>query len=129
MGIVDLARRYHATLESLALQTRHVVQVVSGHPNDNDTKANSAGSIQAIYVSGGQAVSGGVMVQLMADACGVPVVLPDHDLGPSPVVLGAAMLGRYAAEMSEAGGRSDERGERLWRIMVRAEFWCCRLGF
>ena len=104
---------------------------MSGHPNDNsddDAKASSAGSIREIYVSGGQAVSGGVIVQLMADACGVPVVLPDHDLGPSPVVLGAAMLGRYAAEMSEAGGRSDERGERLWRIMVRVESWCCRRG-
>ena len=77
-------------------------------------------------MSGGQAVNGGMMVQLMADACGVPVVLPDRDLGPSPVVLGAAMLGRYAAEMTEAGGRNDERGERLWQIMVRVEFWCHR---
>jgi ribulose kinase len=59
-----------------------------------------------------------MMVQLMADVCGLPVVLSD-EVNAGSVVLGAAMLGRYAAEVKEGGTRNDEQGERLWQIMVR----------
>jgi len=41
-------------------------------------------------------------VQLLADVCGIPVILPglDDSGGGSSVVLGAAMLGRFAAEVT-----------------------------
>jgi sugar (pentulose or hexulose) kinase len=58
-----------------------------------------------------------MMVQLMADACGLPVILSD-EANAGSVVLGAAMLGRYAAEVKEGGG-DNKRGERFWQIMVR----------
>jgi ribulose kinase len=57
-----------------------------------------------------------MMVQLMADACGLPVVLSDETNAGS-VVLGAAMLGRYAAEVQD--GKREKGGEKLWQIMVR----------
>lgn len=93
------------------------------------------------YISGGQAKNA-PLVQLLADVCNVGVVLP-HD-GDTAVVLGAAMLGRFAHEVTrelqakhaqdgksvEVGEavlktqqdveRESERfGERLWHIMVR----------
>jgi glycerol kinase len=138
-SVHDLARRYYATLEALALQTRHIVEVMSQDNNDKGSKRvghscldipeqishESERTIHAIHLSGGQAVSGGMMVQLIADACGVPVVLPDT----APVVLGAAMLGRYAADMKASRKGSDQQEERLWQIMVRWQaliFWICQ---
>ncbi|KAJ7638433.1 Pentulose kinase [Roridomyces roridus] len=100
----DLARKYYLTLESIALQTRHIVDSL-----------NAAGhEITSIYMSGGQAKNSRLM-QLFADTCGMPVVLPFDHAGA--VVLGAAMLGRFAAEVE---GEMDEKtsGEALWRIMV-----------
>ena len=49
------------------------------------------------------------MMQLFADTCSIPVVLPTN--GGEAVVLGAAMLGRVASE----GVRT---AEDMWRIMV-----------
>lgn len=77
-------------------------------------------------MSGGQAKNRALM-QLMADVCGMGVVVPKGQQGKvggeegggvvDRVVLGAAMLGRYADETSK-GGR-DSQAERLWGIMVR----------
>ncbi|KAJ7667593.1 hypothetical protein DFH06DRAFT_1280541 [Mycena polygramma] len=91
---------------AIALQTRHIVDTL-----------NAAGhTITSIYMSGGQAMNRALM-QLFADTCGMPVVLPFEHSGA--VVRGAAMLGRFAAE---AHGRpamgETEQGEMLWRIMV-----------
>ncbi|KAJ6516316.1 Pentulose kinase [Mycena sanguinolenta] len=110
-SINDLARKYLATLQAIALQTRHIV----------DTLNEAGHQIRAIYVSGGQATNKGLM-QSLADVCGVPVVLP-VDYGGA-VVRGAAVLGRFAAEVAGAqkvkeGGMGErEQDEMLWRIMV-----------
>ncbi|KAJ7477167.1 hypothetical protein B0H11DRAFT_2030012 [Mycena galericulata] len=95
----DLARKYYLTLEAIALQTRHI-----GH------------SITTIYMSGGQAKNL-LLMQLFADTCGMPIVLPFEHSGA--VVLGAAMLGRFAAETQRKPALDEkEQGEVLWGIMV-----------
>ena len=66
-------------------------------------------------MSGGLARNAELM-QLFADVCSMPVVLP-QDSG-SAVVLGAAMLGRFAAEAGSKG--KEGQAERLWDIMVSA---------
>lgn len=102
----DLARKFNLTLEAIALQTRHIVDSM-----------NAAGhAITAIYMSGGQAKNAALM-QLLADCCGMPVVLPAES--GAAVVLGAAMLGRFAAEAGRTGKMSgEEQSEKLWSIMV-----------
>ncbi|CAA7269013.1 unnamed protein product [Cyclocybe aegerita] len=106
----DLAKKYHATLLAIALQTRHIIDTLNG----------AGHHISAIYMSGGQAKNAGLM-QLFADVCGMPVVLP-RDSGGA-VVLGAAMLGRLAVEFAQGEGGSrgklkEGQAERLWGIMV-----------
>ncbi|KAF5372004.1 hypothetical protein D9615_008106 [Tricholomella constricta] len=126
-GLNDLARKYNVTLEAIALQTRHIVDQMNakGH------------RITSIYMSGGQAKNLALM-RLFANTCGMPVVLPFEHSGA--VVLGAAMLGRFAAEVSESSAREEaeaeaegvgaetyiapcklsgeEQGNLLWKIMV-----------
>jgi len=91
-------------LESIALQTRHIIAVL-----------NSRGhSISSIYMSGGQSKNL-ILMQLFADVCDMPVVLPqDH---AAAVVRGAAILGRFAAE---GGGKGDQvdQAKALWNVMV-----------
>jgi ribulose kinase len=84
---------------------------------------NSQGHhITCIYMSGGQAKNRALM-QLMADVGGMGIVLPTNDSEGKkaggvfdPVVLGAAMLGRYA-DAGSNGGREGQ-AEKLWGIMV-----------
>ncbi|KAG1902838.1 uncharacterized protein F5891DRAFT_1021390 [Suillus fuscotomentosus] len=97
-SIADLARKYYLTLEAIALQTRHIIDVLNAAGHD----------ITSLYLSGGQ-VKNVVIMQLFADTCGIPVILPRSY--SEAVVLGAAMLGRIAAE-----GAKD--GEDMWKIMV-----------
>ena len=87
-SLSDLALKFNVTLEAIALQTRHIV----------DTLNANGHSIQEICISGGQAKNA-PLVQLIADVCGIPVILPGLDGGTS-VVIGAAMLGRFAAEVT-----------------------------
>jgi len=107
-GLHDLARKYNLTLEAIALQTRHIID-----------EMNSKGhSITSIYMSGSQAKNL-PMMQLFADTCGMSVVLPFDEGGAVP--LGAAMLGRYAADVAQTGVShmsEDEQGQLLWKIMV-----------
>ncbi|KAF8883452.1 FGGY family of carbohydrate kinase [Infundibulicybe gibba] len=108
-GLPDLARKYYATLESISLQTRHIIDTL-----------NAAGHhITSIYMSGGQAKNL-LLMQLFADVCGMPVVLPAED--SAAVVLGAAMLGRFAAEMQtqvqETRWTAEAQAQALWNIMV-----------
>ena len=77
--------------------------------------------------AGGQAANTKLM-QLFADTCNIPVILPFSS--NAAVVLGSAMLARFAAEVHELqGGKelktqqdvdrvSDAHRERLWNIMV-----------
>lgn len=59
------------------------------------------------------------LMQLIANTCSVPVILPHSP--SAAVVLGAAMLGRFAAEVSALGRElsNDEQRRKLWSIMVR----------
>ncbi|KAI6046497.1 hypothetical protein EDC04DRAFT_2864704 [Pisolithus marmoratus] len=97
-SINDLARKYYLTLEAISLQTRHIVSSLNAAGHD----------VTSIYISGGQAKNA-TMMQLFADTCGIPVVLPMN--GGEAVVLGAAMLGRVASE-------GLTRAEDMWRVMV-----------
>ncbi|PPQ94200.1 hypothetical protein CVT25_006854 [Psilocybe cyanescens] len=99
----DLAKKYHATLMAIALQTRHII----------DTLNNSGHQITSIFMSGGQAQNRPLM-QLFADVCGMPVVLPANS--DQAVGLGAAMLGRLAAEYGGSGKEGQAR--KLWNVMV-----------
>lgn len=111
-GLNDLARKYNITLESIALQTRHIIDELNGNGH----------SITSIYMSGGQAKNRELM-QLFANVCQMPVVLPAED--GTAVVLGAAMLGRLAAEADAKGSKvkemtGEQQAQLLWKIMV-----CC----
>ncbi len=128
-GVSDLALRYFATLEAIALQTRHIV-------DEMNTKGHK---INSIYMSGGQ-VKNPTFMQMISDACGVPVQLP-HSSSAS-VVAGSAILGKFAADVSnpeksgakgqyaprnavkittqeEAEKASFEHKDHLWDLMVR----------
>ncbi|KAF9242914.1 hypothetical protein BU15DRAFT_60201 [Melanogaster broomeanus] len=97
-SVADLSRKYYLALEAIALQTRHIIESmnIAGH------------DITSLYLSGGQARNT-VLMQLFADTCEIPVVLPaSHS---EAVVLGAAMLARIAAEKVTAA-------EQMWKIMV-----------
>ncbi|KAJ3536076.1 hypothetical protein NM688_g6884 [Phlebia brevispora] len=104
-GLSDLARKFNVTLEAIALQTRHIVDEMNakGH------------SIESIYMSGGQAKNIPLM-QLFANTCNMPVVLPKSS--GAAVVLGAAMLGRFAAELEPDTGDIEAECEARWKIMV-----------
>ncbi|KDN47232.1 hypothetical protein RSAG8_03711, partial [Rhizoctonia solani AG-8 WAC10335] len=117
-GLGDLALKFSVTLEAIALQTRHIVETMNARGH----------TVRSIFMSGGQAANAKLM-QLFADTIGVPVVLPQSH--SAAVVLGAAMLGRFAAEvvaMDSASGSyaeqkaaeeaSEKTKEDLWKIMV-----------
>ncbi|KAK0544139.1 hypothetical protein OC846_005617 [Tilletia horrida] len=96
-NLSDLALKYHATLEAIALQTRHILHEMNrkGH------------KINSIYMSGGQ-VKNPDLMQLISDVCGVPVALPfSHS---ASVVAGSAILGRFAANVA----KPEDEGEALW---------------
>jgi len=103
-GLGDLARKFNLTLEAIALQTRHIVDEMNakGH------------QIQSLYMSGGQAKNIPLMT-LFANTCQIPVVLPANS--GAAVVLGAAMLGRFAAEAKKTVG-VQAQANVLWEIMV-----------
>ena len=94
-------------MEAIALQTRHIV----------DQMNDKGHSITSIYMSGGQAKNA-MLMQLFADTCNMPVVLPENS--GAAVVLGAAMLGRFAAEAAAQTEKlaREKRGQALWDIMV-----------
>jgi sugar (pentulose or hexulose) kinase len=102
-SLSDLAHKYNITMEAIALQTRHIIEEMNVNGHD----------IRSMYVSGGGQARNVRLMSLLAKTCGIPVVLPSS-AGPGAVVLGAAMLGRSAAEVMPEG-----QGEMLWKIMVR----------
>jgi len=119
----DLARRYVLTLEAISLQTRHIVEEMNakGHV------------INAIYLSGGGQARNRIFAQLLADTCGMRVQMPTE--ASASVVLGSALLGRLASEVTQAEtgaprapapvlpGQADvdrvgmQFENRLWHIM------------
>jgi ribulose kinase len=112
--LLDLARKFHLTLEAIALQTRHIVDEMNAHGH----------AVRSIYVSGSQAKNRALMA-LLANCCNMPVVLPPRP--GAAVVLGAAMLGRFAAEAGQRGHMSNnEQAEALWKSMVSDfHLLCC----
>ncbi|KAF8259141.1 Pentulose kinase [Lactarius quietus] len=96
----DLARKYALALEAVTLQTRHII----------DGLNNAGHSVRALYLSGSQAQNMALM-RLLANTCNMPVMLP-HSHSTS-VVLGAAMLGRFAAIRD----RLLDPAKALWDIM------------
>lgn len=116
-GLNDLALKFHVTLEAIALQTRHILEEMNGKGH----------KINSIYMSGSQAKNKPLMT-LLATVCNVHVVIP-----PDPsaaVVVGAAMLGRCAADIAqhrknapiEIQKQAEEAAldakTELWEIMV-----------
>ncbi|GJJ07740.1 hypothetical protein Clacol_001945 [Clathrus columnatus] len=106
-SISDLARKFNVALEAISLQTRHILDEMRIHGHD----------IRGIYMSGSQAKNTALM-QLMSNTCNVPVIIPHS--ASATVVLGAAMLGRFAAEVSILKQKPNEQESRqqLWNIMV-----------
>ncbi|KAI8936878.1 hypothetical protein NX059_006115 [Plenodomus lindquistii] len=96
-----LALYYYATMEFIALQTHQIVSAMnaSGHV------------ISSIFMSGSQCQNG-LLMQLMATACDMPVLIPRYV--HAAVVHGAAMLGAKAASTDK-----DGNSEPLWDIMDR----------
>lgn len=130
-SIHDLARKFNLTLEvrfslsccclrltcqAIALQTRHIVDEMNANGH----------VIDSIYMSGSQAKNAALM-GLLATVLQMPIIIPPQP--SAAVVLGSAMLGRFAADMAatldgpittqeqvKAVGESD--GEKLWDVMV-----------
>jgi len=83
--------------------------------------------VQGIYMSGGQATNTSLM-ELFSKVCNIPVILPHSN--SAAVVVGSAILGRFAAEVAAECGyvpletqekvekASHTHRERLWEIMV-----------
>ncbi|KAK8847399.1 hypothetical protein IAR55_005257 [Kwoniella newhampshirensis] len=113
----DLAAKFNVTLEAIALQTRHIVDEMNakGH------------QINSIYMSGSQAKNGPLM-RLLATVLQMPIIIPPQP--SAAVVLGAAMLGRYAYDLTverqgkaiitqeDAEEAKEKEGTRLWDVMV-----------
>lgn len=97
----SLAIYYYATMEFIALQTRQIVE-----------RMNESGHIiSSIFMSGSQCQND-ILMDLMATACDMPVVIPRYV--HAAVVHGAAMLGVKAASQDKEG-----KSEPLWDIMDR----------
>lgn len=98
--------------KAIALQTRHIV----------DTMNDKGHKIDSIYMSGSQAKNLPLM-RLFATVLQMPILLPPNP--SAAVVLGSAMLGRFAYEQAQDGpietqdeAQARGQGSRLWDIMV-----------
>lgn len=100
-SVEGLAIHYYATLEFIALQTRHIVETM------NDSGHN----ITSIFMSGSQCQND-ILVKLIASACNMPILIPRYI--HAAVCHGAAMLGAKAASADPEGITED-----LWSIMDR----------
>ncbi|KAI0878823.1 Nup93/Nic96-domain-containing protein [Hypoxylon argillaceum] len=100
-SVDGLALYYYATMEFIALQTRHIVEAMNkeGH------------TIQTIFMSGSQCQND-MLMDLIATCCDMPVLIPRYV--HAAVVHGAAMLGAKAASADHDGNT-----ENLWSIMDR----------
>lgn len=114
-GTKDLALKYFATLEGIALQMRQIIG-----------EMNRAGhTVEEIYMSGGQCKNRTFM-QLIADVCEVPVHLPPS--AGAAVVAGSAILGKFAADQAaqvtiasqdDAARAAPQFREHLWTLMAK----------
>jgi nuclear pore complex protein Nup93 len=100
-SIDGMALLYYSTLESIALQTRQIVETMN----------NAGHDIRSIFMSGSQCQND-ILMDLIATACDMPVLVPRYV--HAAVVHGAAMLGAKAASADK-----DGKTEPLWDIMDR----------
>ncbi|KAK4541142.1 hypothetical protein LTR36_008216 [Oleoguttula mirabilis] len=100
-SIDGLAMYYYGTMEFIALQTHQIIESMN----------NSGHIISSIFMSGSQCQNA-VLMELMATACEMPVLIPRYV--HAAVVHGAAMLGAKAASTDKEGN-----SEPLWNIMDR----------
>lgn len=86
-SLQDLAVTYLAACEFIAQQTRQIVEAMekAGH------------KISSVFMLGGQCRNG-LLMRLLADCVGKPIVIPQGQLISSAVVFGLAILGAVAAE-------------------------------
>uniref|UniRef100_A0A3Q2ZX33 FGGY carbohydrate kinase domain-containing protein n=1 Tax=Kryptolebias marmoratus TaxID=37003 RepID=A0A3Q2ZX33_KRYMA len=80
----DLALLYLATIQALALGTRHILEAMKEAGHD----------ISTLFLCGGLSKNP-LFVQIQANAAGMPVVLPDQT---EAVLVGAAVLGACASQ-------------------------------
>ncbi|KAI3375209.1 hypothetical protein L3Q82_021712 [Scortum barcoo] len=80
----DLALLYLATVQALALGTRHILEAMTEAGHD----------IRTLFLCGGLSKNA-LFVQIHANATGLPVVLPDQ---MEAVLIGAAILGACASQ-------------------------------
>ena len=100
-SVDGLALYYYGAMESIALQTRQII----------DTMNASGHQISSIFMSGSQCQNN-ILMELMATACDMPVLIPRYVT--AAVVHGAAMLAVKAASVDKEG-----KSEPLWNIMDR----------
>lgn len=98
-SLKNLALHYYGVLEFIALQTRQIVDTMNKHGH----------RISTVFMSGSQ-TQNDILVQLIASACEMPVVLPEYI--HAAVCHGAAMLAAMAAT-NASGAKSKD----LWGIM------------
>ena len=97
----NLALTYYGVLEFIALQTRHIVDVMR----------KSGLWITSLYMSGSQCQNS-LLMSLIANSCNMPVVIPQYV--NAAVVHGAAMLGAKAASGGDGSLTAD-----LWSVIER----------
>ncbi|KAM7378953.1 hypothetical protein PAMP_004538 [Pampus punctatissimus] len=97
----DLALLYLASVQALALGTRHILEAMKEAGHD----------IRTLFLCGGLSKNA-LFVQIHANATGLPVVLPDQ---MEAVLVGAAILGACASQdyssIQEAMGRMAKVGK------------------
>ncbi|XP_043990658.1 FGGY carbohydrate kinase domain-containing protein isoform X1 [Gambusia affinis] len=99
----DLARLYLATLQALALGTRHIL----------DSVKEAGCDIRTLFLCGGLSKNL-LFVQIQANATALPVVLPDQS---EAVLLGAAVLGACASQDYETIEEAMEKMAKVGRVV------------
>ncbi|PWA17586.1 hypothetical protein CCH79_00011298 [Gambusia affinis] len=99
----DLARLYLATLQALALGTRHIL----------DSVKEAGCDIRTLFLCGGLSKNL-LFVQIQANATALPVVLPEQS---EAVLLGAAVLGACASQDYETIEEAMEKMAKVGRVV------------
>ncbi|XP_034038631.1 FGGY carbohydrate kinase domain-containing protein isoform X3 [Thalassophryne amazonica] len=99
----DLALLYLATIQALALGTRHILEVMSDAGHD----------IRTLFLCGGLSKNP-LFVQIHANATGLPVVLPDQ---MDAVLVGAAVLGACASQDYNTIQEAMEKMAKVGKVL------------
>ncbi|KAM6918416.1 FGGY carbohydrate kinase domain-containing protein [Xenentodon cancila] len=99
----DLALLYLATIQALALGTRHILEAMKEAGHD----------VSTLFLCGGLSKNS-LFVQIHANAAGLPVVLPDQT---DAVLVGAAVLGACASRDYSTIQEAMEKMARVGRVV------------